>query len=105
MSGSYLYIPRNETAGPCYPKQNYICSVSQFPHSCICERFIYSQDRSAYFAAAKEADQSWEYINCYHSQVHICRNWERGRTVSFLGLHKLDFRYSAGEGGASGRVP
>jgi hypothetical protein len=22
---------------------------SQFPHSCICERFIYSQDRSTYF--------------------------------------------------------
>jgi hypothetical protein len=23
---------------------------SQFPHSCVCERFIYSQDRSTYFA-------------------------------------------------------
>jgi hypothetical protein len=26
--------------------------VSQFPHSCICDLFIYSQDRSAYFVAA-----------------------------------------------------
>ncbi len=26
---------------------------SQFLHSCICERFKYSQDRSAYLAAAK----------------------------------------------------
>jgi hypothetical protein len=25
-------------------------SQSQFPHSCVCERFIYSHDRSAYFA-------------------------------------------------------
>ena len=25
---------------------------SQFPHSCVCERFIYSQDRSTYFPAA-----------------------------------------------------
>ncbi len=25
-------------------------SQSQFPHSCVCERFIYSQDRSAYSA-------------------------------------------------------
>jgi hypothetical protein len=40
---SDLYIPRNETAGPRF----------QFLHSCICERFIYSQDRSTYFAAAK----------------------------------------------------
>jgi hypothetical protein len=29
------------------------CSVSQFPPSCICEQFIYYQDRSVYFAAAK----------------------------------------------------
>jgi hypothetical protein len=29
------------------------CSVSQFPHSCICEQFIHSQDRYVYFAAAK----------------------------------------------------
>ncbi len=33
-------IPRNETMRP----------RSQFPHSCICERFIYSHDRSTYFA-------------------------------------------------------
>jgi hypothetical protein len=26
--------------------------------------------------------------------MHECRNWERGRAVSFLGIHKLDFRYS-----------
>ncbi len=50
------------------------CSVSQFPHSCICERFIYTQDRSAYFTAAKLADRSWEYIN--RPQIHECRNWE-----------------------------
>ncbi len=36
---SDLCIPRNENARP----------GSQFPHSCICER--YSQDRSAYMAA------------------------------------------------------
>jgi hypothetical protein len=38
---SDLCIPINETAKPRFP----------FPHSCICERFIYSHDRSAYFAA------------------------------------------------------
>jgi len=32
-----INIPINETAQP----------RSQFPHACICERFIYSQDRSA----------------------------------------------------------
>jgi hypothetical protein len=28
-------------------KTELLCSVSQFPHSCICERFIYSMDPSA----------------------------------------------------------
>jgi hypothetical protein len=40
---SYLCIPRNETVRP----------RSHFLHSCICKRFIYSQDRSGYLAAAK----------------------------------------------------
>ncbi len=34
----------------------------------------------------------WDYIN--RSNVHECRNWERGLTVSFMGTHKTDFRYS-----------
>ncbi len=29
-------------------KENTIRPHSQFPHSCVCERFIYSQDRSTY---------------------------------------------------------
>ena len=36
---SHLCIPFLGTARP----------QSQFPHSCVCERFIYSQDRSTYF--------------------------------------------------------
>jgi hypothetical protein len=28
-------------------------------------------------------------LNC--SQIHECRNWERGRAVSFLGIHNRIF--------------
>jgi hypothetical protein len=35
----------------------------------------------------------WEYINC--SQTHKCGNWVYGRAISFLGIHKWDFRCSA----------
>ncbi len=40
-------------------------SPMQFPHSCICERFIYFRDRSAYFAAAKYRENTitHRYIN------------------------------------------
>jgi len=52
---SHLCIPKKEIARP----------QSQFPHSCVCERFIYSQDQCTYFPAAEWADRSWEYINRY----------------------------------------
>ncbi len=29
-----------------------------------------------------------------HLQIHECRNWKWRRTVSFLEIHKSDFRYS-----------
>ncbi len=29
------------------------------------------------------------------SQIHECRNWEQGLAVSFLGMQKSDFGYSA----------
>ncbi len=49
---SHLCVPFLGIAGP----------QSQCPHSCACERFIYSQDQSTYiFPEAEKADQSWEY--------------------------------------------
>ncbi len=36
------------------------------------------------------ADRWWEYIN--HSQIHECRNWEWGTTVSFLGIFVSNIR-------------
>jgi hypothetical protein len=36
--------------------------------------YVYSHNRSAYSAAGKYADRSWEYIN--RSQTHECGNWD-----------------------------
>jgi hypothetical protein len=33
----------------CIPFSGNCAPQSQFPHSCVCERFTYSQDRSTYF--------------------------------------------------------
>ncbi len=49
-------FPEMKLQGLVISKTELYCSVSQFPHSCICEQFIYSQD---------------------------CRNWERGPQFSF----------------------
>jgi hypothetical protein len=68
-----LCIPRNQTARPC----------SHFPYSDICERFINSQDRYTYFAAAKLADRLWEYINRSQMYDECSRNWDR----SFLSVN------------------
>ncbi len=57
---------------------------SQFPQSCVCERFRYSHDRSTYSPAAEQADRSWDYIN--HSQIHEFRNLVR--SIHHVGLKK-----------------
>ncbi len=44
----------------------------QFPHSWVCERFTYSHDPSAYSAAGKYVDRTWEFINC--PRTHECVN-------------------------------
>ena len=55
-----------------FPKQNYnVLSPSSYTHR-HGERFLCFQDRSAYSAAGKYEDQSWEYINCSHT--HECGN-------------------------------
>ncbi len=64
------YISRNETARP----------RSQFLYSCICERFIYSHNRSS-------ADRSWEYIN--RSKIHACGNWETEHYNSVLEITRM----------------
>ncbi len=65
-------IPRKGIAGP----------QSQFPHSCVCERLIYSHDGSAYSAAGRKyVDRSWKYIN--RSQAHEYGNWDWGEAAQF----------------------
>ncbi len=68
-------IPRNGIAWP----------LSQFPHSCVCERFMYSHDP----ILLQENMCGWEYRN--RSQTHECGNWDWGRAIPFLGIHKWVF--------------
>jgi hypothetical protein len=77
----------------CIPKMKLGGLVPNFhiPVS-VCDLHIYSYAQSAYFAAAKKVDRSWEYINRFHTQE--CRNRERGRAVSFLGIFVSNFRDS-----------
>ncbi len=66
-----LTIPRIGIAPP----------QSQFPHSCVCERFIHIFQRSiCLFCCRKYVDWSWEDIN--RSETHECENWDWGRANS-----------------------
>ncbi len=66
---------------------------SQFPHSCVCERFIYSQNRSTYFPAAELAELEI-YISISHRYMRVGEtdryNSVLEITVSFLGIHKWE---------------
>jgi hypothetical protein len=58
---------------------------------CLWAIFIFP-NRSAYSAAGKYVDRSWEYIN--RSQTHECGNRADAMQFLFWEIHKSDFRFS-----------
>ncbi len=57
---------------------------------------IYIFPRLIYlFCCRKTCGRSWEYIN--RSQTRECGNWDWGRAIPLLGIHKWDFRCSSTE--------
>jgi hypothetical protein len=76
------------------PRKGNSWPLSQFPHSCVCARFIYSIPTIGLPIRLQKNmwDRSWVYIN--RSQTHECGNWDWGCAISFLGMHKCDFRCS-----------
>ncbi len=88
---TYYAHPQCKESHLCIPFLGNAWPQSQFPQSCVSERFIDSQDSSTYFPAAEKADRLWEYIN--PSQTHECGNWDCGREIPFLGIFVSNFRY------------
>ncbi len=77
------------------PRKGIAWPQSKYPHSRVCERFIYIPTIDiCLFWYRKYVDRCWEYIN--RSQTHECGNWDWGRAVPRKGIHKWDFRCSAG---------
>ncbi len=76
------------------PRKGIAKPQSQFSHSCVCERFMYSHHRSAYSSAENMwTDPGNIYVN--RSQTHECGNWDWGRAIPRKGIHKWHFRFSS----------
>ncbi len=75
------------------PRKGIASPRSQFPHSFVCEQFIYYQDWSALFCCGKRCGPNLGIYN--FAQTHECGNWAWGSTITFLGIHKWDFHWSA----------
>ncbi len=73
----------------CIPFLGIARPQSQFPHSCVCERFLYSQDRSTYLL-----QQNRQIVGIYKSLtgtwVWILGLWPRN---SFSGIPFSNFLY------------
>jgi hypothetical protein len=69
---------------------------SQFPHSCIYERLIYSQDRSTYCIFLQQNRQTDPgNILFAHRHMNVKIGSEAG-AIPRKGIHKWDFRCSVG---------
>ncbi len=73
----------------CIPGKGTARHQSQFLHSCVCERFIYSQDWFTYFGCSK-LDRS--ILERGDRTLYFCfGNKEAAQcTVSFQGIHKRE---------------
>jgi len=65
------------------------CSVSQFPHFMYLWAIYIFPGSVCLFCCSQIGRLN---LRIYKSLTHKCGNCERGRAVSFLGIHKLDFR-------------
>ncbi len=75
----------------CIPRKGITRPQYQFSYSCVCERFIHSQDPSTYFPAA---DIGSLIVGIYKSLTDTCSgNSDWGRKIPFLGIFVLNFRY------------
>jgi hypothetical protein len=56
-AAGYTFNNRFSSSNLCIPGKGIVRTQSQFLHSCVCGKFIYSQDWSTYLAAAnRETD-------------------------------------------------
>ncbi len=70
-----------------FPKQNYN-HLYRFLHIYALAIFMHSYLWAIYIIPGSDPGNIQ-----YESPIHECRNCERGRAVSFMRIHKLDFRY------------
>ncbi len=74
----------------CIPFLGIARPQSQFPYSSVCERFIYSQDRSTYIFGCSKIDRPIQEIyKSFTDILYEYRNWERTHYNTVLEIRRL----------------
>ncbi len=86
------------------PRKGIARPQSQFPHHVSVSYLNIPTIELPYSAAGNMwTDRSWENIN--RSQTRECGYWDWGRAISRRGIHKWDFRCSAGKRNKGQLIP
>ncbi len=90
-------ILRKRKSHLCIPRKDIALLQSQFPHSWVCELFIYSKDVSTDFPAACRIGRPILEIYKSLTDIWVYRNWKIANynsvleiTVSFLGIQNWE---------------
>ncbi len=74
------------------PRKGIARPQSQFPRSCVCERFIYSHNVVCLFCCRKICGPIRGILYINRSQTHESGNWNWDPAIPFLEIHKWGFR-------------
>ncbi len=102
-----IYVsPEMNCAASLFPKQNYnVLSPNFHIHVSVSDLYIPRIGLPILLQPKRQTDSGNIYCKSL-ADIHACRNSERDRTGSFLGIHKSDFRFSElPEGGVSRHTP
>jgi hypothetical protein len=90
---SFIWYPLQRKSHLCIPRKGIARPQSQFPHSCVCEQFIYSQDQSTIYIFSCRVGRP--ILGMFKSFIDTWMfNWKLGLRLRYSFSGNICFKFS-----------